>query len=192
MARIREAEEKAEKLKKADNLIKLKVTAYRYPMQEMLLSYSQTKGKIYSEEEDRYIICRLAHYGLFADDLYEKIKKDINEFPVFRFDWFLRSRTPVEIGRRCNTLISMITKESEGRKDDEDDEDEVVEAPPPPPKKGPKGKVRSSGFMGTCYCYAKFSNDEQKRAIDEVQKESRSSTPASNSAAKKSHKKKKT
>lgn len=137
MARIAEAEQKAEKMKDSEALVRRKVSSYKYPMQEMHLQYSQTKGKIYSEEEDRYLLCRLAFYGLATDDLYEKIKKDINEFPVFRFDWFIRSRTPVEIGRRCTTLISMITKELEGGQDD--DEDEVMEAPPA------KGKGATSG-----------------------------------------------
>lgn len=28
-----------------------------------------------------------------------------------RFDWFLKSRTPIEIGRRCTTLVSLVDKE---------------------------------------------------------------------------------
>jgi len=30
---------------------------------------------------------------------------------LFRFDWFLKSRTATELQRRCNTLISLIEKE---------------------------------------------------------------------------------
>ncbi|KAG2741778.1 slide-domain-containing protein [Suillus brevipes Sb2] len=51
------------------------------------LNYRTMKGKVYSEEADRYLLCRLNHYGMGADDIYERIKKDIMEFPVFRFDW---------------------------------------------------------------------------------------------------------
>jgi SWI/SNF-related matrix-associated actin-dependent regulator of chromatin subfamily A member 5 len=39
-----------------------------------------------------------------ADDIYERIKKDFMEFPVFRFDWFFKSWTPQELQRRYNTL----------------------------------------------------------------------------------------
>ena len=84
-------------------------------MQELDLNYPTTKGKIYSEEEDRYLLVRLAHYGIGAVDVYEKIKKDITDFPVFRFDWFFKSRTAQERQRRCNTLLGMIAKEEEER-----------------------------------------------------------------------------
>ncbi len=88
-------------------------------MQELELNYPTTKGKVYSEEEDRYLLCRLFHYGMQVDDVYERIKKDISEFPVFRFDWFLKSRSPQELQRRCNTLLGMIEKEEELRQSEE-------------------------------------------------------------------------
>ena len=74
---------------------------------------------IYSEEEDRYLLCRLNHYGLKTEDVYERIKKDITEFPVFRFDWFFKSRTPQELQRRCNTLLGLIEKEAEMNQQEE-------------------------------------------------------------------------
>lgn len=48
-----------------------------------------------------------------AEDVYERIKRDISEFPVFRFDWFFKSRSTQELQRRCNTLLGMIEKEAE-------------------------------------------------------------------------------
>ena len=50
-----------------------------------------------------------------AEDVYDRIKKDITEFPVFRFDWFFKSRSPQEWQRRCNMLLGMIEKEAEPR-----------------------------------------------------------------------------
>lgn len=88
-------------------------------MQELELNYPTTKGKVYSEEEDRYLLCRLNHYGMRTDDVYERIKKDITEFPVFRFDWFFKSRSPQELQRRCNTLLGMIEKEAEAKQAEE-------------------------------------------------------------------------
>lgn len=112
-----------------------KIAAVSYPMQELELNYPTTKGKIYSEEEDRYLLCRLHHYGLKADDVYERIKKDITEFPVFRFDWFFKSRTPQELQRRCNTLLGLIEKEAE-------QEQEEVKM------KGSRGKKRAAEDSG--------------------------------------------
>ncbi len=149
-------------------------------MQELELNYPTTKGKVYSEEEDRYLLCRLNHYGMRADDVYERIKKDITEFPVFRFDWFFKSRSPQELQRRCNTLLGMIEKEAETKQAEE------VKA------KGTKGKVGQLFLSSSSQPNTSF----QKRGIDEVkaeekEKPSRSSTPGSAAiSSKRPHKKK--
>ncbi|KAJ7695171.1 P-loop containing nucleoside triphosphate hydrolase protein [Mycena rosella] len=117
--RITEGEAKRTKRDNLEYLLGEKVSSVRYPMQELELNYPTTKGKVYSEEEDRYLLCRLFHYGMQADDVYERIKKDITEFPVFRFDWFFKSRSPQELQRRCTTLLGMIEKEAEARQAEE-------------------------------------------------------------------------
>ncbi|CAG7853641.1 SWI/SNF-related matrix-associated actin-dependent regulator of chromatin subfamily A member 5; AltName: Full=Sucrose nonfermenting protein 2 homolog; Short=mSnf2h [Serendipita indica DSM 11827] len=103
-------------------LLKAKLAAVRFPMQELHINYGAVKQKIYSEDEDRYILCRIHHYGLGTDDLYEKIKRDISEFPQFRFDWFFKSRTPQELHRRGQQLLALITKEDSREEDDFGDE----------------------------------------------------------------------
>jgi len=117
--RIREGEAKRSKRSTLENLLKDKIDSVRYPMQELELNYPTTKGKVYSEEEDRYLLVRLQYYGMQSDDVYERIKKDITEFPVFRFDWFFKSRTPQELQRRCNTLLGLIEKEHQERLQEE-------------------------------------------------------------------------
>jgi len=111
-ARIAEGEAKRDRRSNLEKLLAEKIASVRYPMQELELNYPTTKGKVYSEEEDRYLLCRLNHYGMSSEDVYDRIKKDITEFPVFRFDWFFKSRSPQELARRCNTLLSMIEKEA--------------------------------------------------------------------------------
>lgn len=117
--RIVEGEAKRNKRSNLESLLLKKISSVKYPMQELELNYPTTKGKVYSEEEDRYLLCRLNYYGMTADDVYERIKKDITEFPVFRFDWFFKSRSPQELQRRCNTLLGMIEKEAEVAKEAE-------------------------------------------------------------------------
>ncbi|KAK0195387.1 SNF2 family N-terminal domain-containing protein [Armillaria mellea] len=112
-ARIVEGESKRSKRDALETLLDNKMKTVRYPMQELEIIYPQAKGRVYSEEEDRYLLFRLWHYGMRSDDVYEKIKKDITEFPVFRFDWFLKSRSPQELQRRCHTLLGLIEKEAE-------------------------------------------------------------------------------
>ena len=110
--RIAEGEARRSKQQSLWQLLARKVRSVAYPMQELEFTYPTTKGKTYSEEEDRYLVCRLHNYGP-VDDVYERIKKDISEFPMFRFDWFFKSRTPQELQRRCTTLLSLIEKEYE-------------------------------------------------------------------------------
>jgi SWI/SNF-related matrix-associated actin-dependent regulator of chromatin subfamily A member 5 len=126
-------------------------------MQELELNYPTTKGKVYSEEEDRYLLCRLYHYGMQMEDVYERIKQDISEFPVFRFDWFFKSRSPQELQRRCNTLLGMIEKEAEQQQAQE------VRT-----KGGTKGKKRGI---------------EEVKAEEATTKSSRASTPGSGTPA---------
>lgn len=37
----------------------------------------------------------------------------IRASPLFRFDWFIKSRTAIELQRRCNTIITLIEKEND-------------------------------------------------------------------------------
>ncbi|KZP15407.1 hypothetical protein FIBSPDRAFT_1048196 [Athelia psychrophila] len=159
--RIVEGEAKRNKRSNLESLLLKKIASVKYPMQELELNYPTTKGKVYSEEEDRYLLCRLNYYGMTADDVYERIKKDITEFPVFRFDWFFKSRSPQELQRRCNTLLGMIEKEAEVQQQQE------VKA---------KGVARGK----------KRGIDDVKEKDSPTP-----STSAAPSAAKKSHKKKK-
>ncbi|OBZ68412.1 ISWI chromatin-remodeling complex ATPase ISW2 [Grifola frondosa] len=167
--RIEEGEAKRNKRSNLEALLQKKIASVRYPMQELELNYPTTKGKVYSEEEDRYLLCRLNHYGMRAEDVYERIKKDITEFPVFRFDWFFKSRSPQELQRRCNTLLGMIEKEAEVKQVEE------VKT-----KASTKGKKRSI--------------EEVQKADKE--KVSRSSTPTSTAtggaSGKRQYKKRKT
>ncbi|KZT02070.1 SNF2 family DNA-dependent ATPase [Laetiporus sulphureus 93-53] len=165
-ARIEEGEAKRHKRSNLEALLSKKIASVRYPMQELELNYPTTKGKVYSEEEDRYLLCRLNHYGMQAEDVYERIKKDITEFPVFRFDWFFKSRSPQELQRRCNTLLGMIEKEAELKQVEE------VKT------KGPtKGKKRGIDEV------QKIEEKKEKEKEKEKDKPSRSSTPTSSTTA---------
>ena len=155
-ARIEEGEAKRNKRSNLEALLAKKISSVRYPMQELELNYPTTKGKVYSEEEDRYLLCRLFHYSMQMEDVYERIKKDISEFPVFRFDWFFKSRSPQELQRRCNTLLGMIEKEAEQQQAQE------VKT------KGTKGKKRGL---------------DEIKAEELTAKSSRASTPGSGTPA---------
>ncbi|KAI5991718.1 SNF2 family N-terminal domain-containing protein [Pisolithus orientalis] len=163
-ARIAEGEAKRNKRSNLEALLAKKIASVQHPMQELELNYPTTKGKVYSEEEDRYLLVRLHHYGMSTEDAYERIRRDISEFPVFRFDWFFKSRSTQELQRRCNTLLGMIEKEAEAQAQQEG--------------KSKSGRSKKRGI-----------DDAQK---DEDAKESRSPSPVPAPAPKKGTKKKRT
>lgn len=116
IVKIESAEAARAKAARQTATIRKKVESCTQPLQTMKIHYAnQTKGKSYSEDEDRYLVCQLAKYGVGKDEVWENIKKDIAEFPAFRFDWFIKSRNAIEIGRRCTTLTQLIDKEYGGK-----------------------------------------------------------------------------
>lgn len=145
-ARVRLQEEKKRLLAK-------KIAMYRMPLQQMTIKYtvSTTNKKVYTEDEDRFLLVMLNKHGVEGEDIYEKIRDEIRESPLFRFDWFFLSRTPQEIGRRCNTLIQTVIRElgdgdvKKGKRvieEEESDEEEDL-----PAKKKAKGGVKVRVFV---------------------------------------------
>ena len=158
-------EEKTRKLNHQRKMLKRKMDMYRVPLQQLKLNYSvsTTNKKVYTEEEDRFLLVMLDRYGVDGEGIYERIRDEIRESPLFRFDWFFLSRTPIEIGRRCTTLLTTVSREFEGsdgkmanghkgRARDENDEEEDDVAPA---KKRAKNGVKvceiSSGNVSEIY-----------------------------------------
>ncbi|KAF8523184.1 SNF2 family DNA-dependent ATPase [Hysterangium stoloniferum] len=135
--RILEGEARREKQDNLEALLDEKIKSVQFPMQELELNYPIAKGKVYEEEEDRYLLCRLNYYGLKSPDVYDRIKKDITESPYFRFEWFFRSRMPQELSKRCHALLGAIAKEYENKVKDGQQKKNV---------KGPRG-TRGGGAM---------------------------------------------
>ncbi|RWQ92696.1 putative SNF2 family helicase/ATPase [Paecilomyces variotii] len=155
---IEQGEEKMRKMNHQRKMLRKKMEMYRVPLQQLKINYtvSTTNKKVYTEEEDRFLLVMLDRYGVDGEGLYEKIRDEIRESPLFRFDWFFLSRTPVEIGRRCTTLLNTIAREFEGpdgksngeggkgRGRDRDEEDENEEEEAPAKKKSKNGVVVSN------------------------------------------------
>lgn len=112
LSQIESGEEKSKKTKQHMELIKKKVEMYQAPLQQLQIVYSVTQAKKqYSEDEDRFLVVQMYKFGLDAENLYERIRDAIRDSPLFRFDWFFLSRTPIELSRRCTTLITNIVRE---------------------------------------------------------------------------------
>jgi len=143
---IEDGEDRMRKIEHQRKMLRKKMSQYRVPLQQLKINYSvsTTNKKVYTEEEDRFLLVLLDRFGVDSEGIYEKIRDEIRESPLFRFDWFFLSRTPTEIGRRCNTLLTTIVKEFEDSNpsskpangvngkskrepdDDENDEDSIL------------------------------------------------------------------
>ncbi|GHJ85429.1 hypothetical protein NliqN6_1831 [Naganishia liquefaciens] len=140
--RIEAGERVREKRQFEIDILDRKVKNTPLPLQTLEINYGQNKGKQYSEDEDRFLLVRMHYYGLIREDCYDQIKRDIGEWPPFRFDWFIKSRTPEELKRRAQTLLLCLTKEH-------NDLEKAVE----PVKKGGKKRaiddVKANGKAGS-------------------------------------------
>ena len=160
IASIEAGEDRLRKTEHQRKMLRKKMQGYRVPLQQLKINYtvSTTNKKVYTEEEDRFLLVMLDRHGLDTENLYDIIRDDIRESPLFRFDWFFLSRTPIEIGRRCTTLLNTVAREfgdpdekltnghgkNRGRdRDDSDEEEEEEELPAKKKAKNGGGAVVS-------------------------------------------------
>lgn len=59
----------------------------------------------------RFMLCHLYELGVDNEQAYAAILERAIGSPQFRFDWWLRSRSPLDIQRRCQTLIGLVERE---------------------------------------------------------------------------------
>ncbi|QSL67055.1 hypothetical protein MERGE_001442 [Pneumocystis wakefieldiae] len=113
ISQIEAGEGRIQKQDRQTKLLHEKISQYRAPLQQLKIIYNQNKGKSYTEEEDRFLLVKLNEYGLGTEDVYERLREEIRISPLFRFDWFFKSRTALELQRRCATLLTSVKRELE-------------------------------------------------------------------------------
>jgi SWI/SNF-related matrix-associated actin-dependent regulator of chromatin subfamily A member 5 len=79
---------------------------YKAPFHQLRIQYNTNKGKNYTEEEDRFLLCMLHKLGFDKENVYEELRYAIRQSPQFRFDWFLKSRT--SIVRKMLIMLDLI------------------------------------------------------------------------------------
>ncbi|KKY33641.1 putative chromatin remodelling complex atpase chain isw1 [Diaporthe ampelina] len=195
---IEEGEEKLRKIEHQRKMLRKKMSMYRVPLQQLKINYSvsTTNKKVYSEEEDRFLLVQLDKHGVDSEGIYEKIRDEIRDSPLFRFDWFFLSRTSQELGRRCNTLLATIVKEFEdvqpshkgsngvnGKQkrevEDEENDDDSVSGMAPAKKKSKTNGVKASPMAMYC-CEIPLANSVylQNKALDNVKSKANSAAPS--------------
>ncbi|KAI9900202.1 hypothetical protein N3K66_004464 [Trichothecium roseum] len=185
---IEAGEERTRRIEHQQKLLRKKMLQYRVPLQQLKVNYSvsTTNKKVYTEEEDRFLLVMLDRYGIDSEGLYENIRDAIRDSPLFRFDWFFLSRTPIELSRRCTTLITTIVKEFEDvpagkgangvngktkREAEEDEEDSII-------SNGPAKKKAKNGVKNKALDNVKSAKGSKASSVER----SRASSVASNTS----------
>jgi SWI/SNF-related matrix-associated actin-dependent regulator of chromatin subfamily A member 5 len=139
---IEKGEQKIQRQKDIIRAISKKLEQYKNPARELKIAYGTNKGKAYTEEEDRFLLCAIPKVGYGA---WDELKAEIRKHWLFRFDWFFKSRTPAELGRRVETLVRLVEKEAE---EAEAEEAKKAGRPPPPKKAAAAGGAGGGGEEG--------------------------------------------
>ncbi|OMJ71951.1 hypothetical protein SteCoe_29714 [Stentor coeruleus] len=111
---IEKRESLVEKHKHSQIILDQKFSQYKDPWRDLTFdTTSSHKSRIFTNENDRYLICmaKLVGYGNW-DVLKSRIRKSF----MFKFDYMLRSRTSGELQRRVDSLIRILEKEIEEKK----------------------------------------------------------------------------
>lgn len=53
------------------------MTRYRAPFHQLRISYGANKGKNYTEEEDRFLVCMLHKLGFDKENVYDELRASI-------------------------------------------------------------------------------------------------------------------
>lgn len=123
-----------------------KLDRYKNPWKDLRIIYGQNKGKGFTEEEDRFLICMIHKLGW---GLWDELKAEIRKSHLFRFDWFFKSRTPQELQKRCDQLVRLVEKENEELREKELAQRKAAKKlQGPGAAKGPKGMVLQSSAPG--------------------------------------------
>lgn len=123
--RIEKGEQRIERKAKTESILLSRISHNPDPLGTLNIPYGSQKGKYYTEDNDRFLLCMLAQVGIGH---WDSLKHEVMKSDRFRFDWYIKSRTALELQKRCETLIRLIEKENEittprSRKRARDDDD---------------------------------------------------------------------
>lgn len=106
---IEDGEARIQRRKEMEKALAIKVGRYKDPWKELDLVYSGSRSKTFIDDEDRWLVCMTNQLGYGR---FEILKAEVRKAWQFRFNWWIKSRTPIELKRRIDSLIKLIEKEN--------------------------------------------------------------------------------
>ena len=107
--KIEKGEKRIARSKEIREALRKKVLRYERPWQQLAVQYAQSRGKIWTEEEDAYLVNMMNRFGYGN---WERMRMQIRHAWQFKLDWFFKSRNASELGRRADLLIKLVEKEN--------------------------------------------------------------------------------
>ena len=93
---------------KCVDIITQAIKRYQYPIDELEIKYKLNKGKGgFTEDEDRYLIWETYQVGYGE---WELLRKAVQNSLRCRYNYFLKSRSAVELSRRVDIIIRLLEK----------------------------------------------------------------------------------
>jgi superfamily II DNA or RNA helicase len=102
---IERGEQRLAKMAKVRRLLRSKLRNAR-----LQLDYAGNPGRHYTHDEDLFILRTLDRVGVGSEDAYEQVRRTAIRSDVFGFDWFLKTRSAVELQRRGLKLIGILER----------------------------------------------------------------------------------
>lgn len=107
---IEEGEQRIARREDMERALQIKINRYENAWKDLDIAYGSSRSKVFVDEEDRWLVCMTNKLGYGRwDDLKMEVRKTF----LFRFNWFMKSRTPSELKRRVDALIRLVEKENE-------------------------------------------------------------------------------
>ncbi|KAG2463900.1 SMCA1 protein, partial [Polypterus senegalus] len=110
MAQIERGEARIQRRISIKKALDAKIARYKAPFHQLRIQYGTNKGKNYTEEEDRFLICMLHKMGFDKENVYEELRQCVRNAPQFRFDWFIKSRTAMAQKRKSDVAIDSTSR----------------------------------------------------------------------------------
>jgi SWI/SNF-related matrix-associated actin-dependent regulator of chromatin subfamily A member 5 len=106
---IEDGETRIQRRKEMEKALAIKVGRYKDAWNELDIVYAGNRSKTFIDDEDRWLVCMTNQLGYGR---FEMLKAEVRKAWQFRFNWWIKSRTPIELKRRIDTLIKLIEKEN--------------------------------------------------------------------------------
>eukprot|EP00826_Nyctotherus_ovalis_P060874 TRINITY_DN8597_c0_g3_i2.p1 TRINITY_DN8597_c0_g3~~TRINITY_DN8597_c0_g3_i2.p1 ORF type:complete len:214 (-),score=93.45 TRINITY_DN8597_c0_g3_i2:148-789(-) len=164
---IERKQKERENMKRIEALIGRKITAYENPRKDMTFKYIKHERETqYTKLEDSALI-----YFTFKNKYgnWSGIRFDILHDPLFRFNFFIKTRSNEELKKRIDYLIKSIEKEQgESAKDEDLVSDKNKEMQEHMEDESDEDKVKAGGKKGNEDAYGDDEFHDNKKEVIEI------------------------